>query len=326
MDEILRILPPHIEDEIRKIPDTDLIQLQEIRYRINRPLELIFDHKYECLTHVIPTAQDGQFLLNKLGDHSIYRLEDELREGYITIAGGHRVGLSGKVNTDQGTVKAIRHISSYNIRIAKEKIGVATSLVEQLYQNDDYQNTLIIGPPQTGKTTLLRDMARIMSQGDQNHPSKKVAIIDERSEIAGCIKGVPQHQVGMRTDVMDACPKAEGMMMMIRSMSPEILIVDEIGSEADVKAIMEAVYAGVTIISTVHGDRYEAIKQRPSLAKLFHQKVFKRLVVLERTSTPGAVQSLLDGDGQILQSKKRCVTYEVDRSSSPTLRYNVGRI
>lgn len=326
MDEILRILPNHIQDELRKVPDADLVQLQEIRFRINRPLELIFDHKYDCLPTVRPTEQDGQFLLNKLGDYSIYRLEDELREGYITIAGGHRVGLSGKVNTEQGAVKAIRHISSFNIRIAKEKIGAASELVNQLYQNETYQNTLIIGPPQTGKTTLLRDMARIMSQGDQQHPSKKVAIIDERSEIAGCIKGVPQHQVGHRTDVMDACPKAEGMMMMIRSMSPEILIVDEIGSEADVKAIMEAVYAGVTIISTVHGDSFQAIKQRPSLADLFHQKVFKRLVVLERTSTPGAVHSLLDENGEILQTKKRCLTHEVDRSTPPTLRYNVGRI
>lgn len=326
MDEILRILPPHIQEVIQEIPDSDLIQLQEIRFRINRPLELIFDHKYECLTHAIPNAQDGQFLLNQLGDHSIYRLEDELREGYITIAGGHRVGLSGKVNTEKGAVKAIRHISSFNIRIAKEKVGAATELVEKLYQGEGYQNTLIIGPPQTGKTTLLRDMARIMSQGNSNRPSKKVAIIDERSEIAGCLKGVPQHQVGHRTDVMDACPKAEGMMMMIRSMSPEILIVDEIGSEADVNAIMEAVYAGVTIVSTVHGDNNEAIMQRPSLAKLFRQKVFKRLVVLERTSKPGAIKSLLDENGDTLQKKKRCLPYEMDRSSSPTLRYNVGRV
>ena len=325
MDEILRIIPPQIQEKLRHLTIQEWDELQEIRLRIGRPIELIFSGHQQVLSEVIPREHDSQYVINQLGDYSIYRLEDELREGYITIAGGHRVGLAGKVNTEKGFVKAIRHISSFNIRIAREKIGVANEVVDSLYE-DCYRNTLLIGPPQTGKTTLLRDMARIISEGSNQLPSRKVGIIDERSEIAGSLHGVPQHQLGLRTDVMDACPKAEGMMMMIRSMSPEVLIVDEIGSKEDVKALMEAVYAGVTVISTVHGDSYDSVKHRPSLRPLFQNHVFERYIVLNEWDRSGFTRTLLNHQGQRIPLKKRCMANEMDRSTSPTVRYNVGRI
>src|SRR5699024_406472 len=146
------------------------------------------------------------FMINQLSDYSLYRMEDELREGYITIEGGHRVGLAGKVNTLHGNVKAIQHITFLNIRIAKENIGVAKPVIPYIYSNN-YYNTLLIGPPLTGKTTLLRDLTRLISSGWKNVSPRKVGVIDERSEIGASIKGVPQHNLGLRTDVLDACPK-----------------------------------------------------------------------------------------------------------------------
>jgi stage III sporulation protein AA len=159
---------------------------------------------------------------------------------------------------------------------------------------------MVIGPPQTGKTTLLRDIARIISTGNSTmgFQANKVGIVDERSEIAGCVNGVPQLTFGHRLDVLDACPKAEGMMMMIRSMSPDVLIVDEIGRKEDAEAIQEAVHAGIKLIMTTHGTSLEEIRNRPSLREILEQKIFQRFIVLSRKSGPGTVTHILDENGR----------------------------
>ncbi len=161
---------------------------------------------------------------------------------------------------------------------------------------------MIIGPPQTGKTTLLRDLARIVSTGySKNEISPmKVGIVDERSEIAGCIHGIPQLQFGTRVDVLDACPKAEGMMMMIRALSPDVLIVDEIGRREDKEAIMEAVNAGITLMMTTHGNDLEEIIKRPLLREIIEQQVFQRFIELSRDNGPGTVISIKDQNGQVV--------------------------
>jgi stage III sporulation protein AA len=166
---------------------------------------------------------------------------------------------------------------------------------------------MIIGPPQTGKTTLLRDIARVISTGDQNIRAEKVGIVDERSEIAGCINGVPQLTFGPRVDILDACPKAEGMMMMIRSMSPDVLIVDEIGRKEDAEAIMEAVNAGIRLIMTTHGSSLQEIRNRPSLKEILEREIFQRFILLNRDQGPGTITKILDGSGKEM-------TYRVSRS------------
>jgi stage III sporulation protein AA len=303
MKEILAMLPTTISEQIFKLPPDVLEQVEEIRVRTDRVLEVTARGKPYFLRYIV-TREDSDQLINKLSGHSFYTLEEELKRGYITIEGGHRVGLAGKVILEGGNVKGIRHLSSFNIRIAKEKTGIALPLIPYVYKKK-WLHTMIIGSPQTGKTTLLRDLARLISTGipEQNIPPLKVGIVDERSEIAGCVHGVPQLQFGPRVDVLDACPKAEGMMMLIRSMSPDVLIVDEIGRKEDGQAILEAVNAGITLIMTTHGSSFEEIRKRPILKDIMSLNSIDRFVELKRGDSPGEIHNILSENGQSLLSK-----------------------
>jgi stage III sporulation protein AA len=305
MDTVLSFLPKTIIEQLEQIPPIQKFEIEEIRIRTNRPIEVTMGGKTVFLPYLVNT-EDASQLLNKISHHSIYALEEELRRGYITIDGGHRIGLAGKVILEAGKVKALRDISSFNIRIAKEKIGIAESLLPAIY-DQQWHHTMIIGPPQTGKTTLLRDIARIVSSGDQRVgiPARKVGIVDERSEIAGCVNGIPQLTFGPRVDVLDACPKAEGMMMMIRSMSPDVLVVDEIGRLEDTDAILEAVNAGIKLIMTTHGDSFEEIKKRPSLQEILKLQIFQRYIELSRMNGPGTITKIKDINGKEISSKVR---------------------
>lgn len=305
METVLSFLPKTIIEQLEQIPPIQKLEIEEIRIRTNRPIEVTMGGKTIFLPYLI-NVEDANQLLNKISHHSIYALEEELRRGYITIDGGHRIGLAGKVILEAGKVKALRDISSFNIRIAKEKIGIAETLLPALY-DQQWKHTMIIGPPQTGKTTLLRDIARIVSSGDHKNgiPAKKVGIVDERSEIAGCVNGIPQLTFGPRVDVLDACPKAEGMMMMIRSMSPDVLVVDEIGRLEDTDAILEAVNAGIKLIMTTHGESFEEVQKRPSLQAILKLEIFQRYIELSRRNGPGTVTRIKDINGNEISSKVR---------------------
>ncbi|RIU96063.1 stage III sporulation protein AA [Oceanobacillus picturae] len=325
MKEIIRLFPEGLQAPLQKHIAGRWNELQEIRCRLNKQLEIILNTRNEWDTAITLTKQDFTYMVNQLSEFSLYRMEDELREGYITIEGGHRIGIAGKVNTMQGAVKAIQHITFLNIRVAKERIGCADKIMPSLY-HQDYLNTLFVGPPQTGKTTLLRDTARQIASGWKNISARKVGIVDERSEIAGSIKGVPQHNIGPRADVMDACPKAEGMMMMIRSMSPEVLVVDEIGSKKDVQALLEAINAGVIIISSIHGKSLEELKKRPSLYNLFEQHVFQRFILLDRKQIPGQVSKVYNEYGEIISEVTEDRPHAMDWGTSFRHNEHMGRI
>lgn len=187
-------------------------------------------------------------------NHSIYAFSEEIKNGFITVKGGHRIGIGGKVIYGDKGIENITNISSLNIRIAREKKGISDNLIYSLIDDQgDFYNTMIISPPQCGKTTLLRDIIRNLSNGFKNIKGFKVGLVDERSEVAGVYNGLAQKDVGIRTDILDGCKKSKGIMMLVRAMSPEIIAVDEIGGVDDINSIDEALRTGVSFIVTVHG-------------------------------------------------------------------------
>ena len=214
---------------------------------------------------------------------SIFAFEEDIKQGFITIQGGHRVGVTGEWVFDDGKVKYLKNISSLNIRICREIVGLGEKFIKHIYSSDLILNTLIISPPKSGKTTLLRDLTRIISNGDS--PLKrgfKVSIIDERSELAACFNGIPQLNVGMRTDVYDNCLKSKGIILSIRSMAPEVIVCDEIGTREDFESILVAYNSGVSVISTIHGSSEEDFynKLKMNQFNINFDRIFKCILIL----------------------------------------------
>jgi stage III sporulation protein AA len=307
LDPILSFMPQRIKQALVQLSPKDNARLEEIRIRIGRPIEVVIDNKSYFLTStgelsfdlsrgLVADHEDGQKIMNLISRHSIYAIEEELRRGYITVRGGHRVGIAGRAVVENGKIKLLKDIKSFNVRIAREMIGVADTVLPKLMNGQQFLSTLIISPPRCGKTTLIRDLVRLLSYGSKELQvmGHKVGVVDERSEIASCMEGVPQNDLGPRVDVLDACPKAEGMILLIRSMSPEVIVTDEIGSEEDSYAILEAMHAGVKLLTTAHGSSLEEIQRRPSLRPIFEQQVFDRYLILSKRNGVGTIEAVLD--------------------------------
>jgi len=313
LSRVAHLLPQELKSVLERTPTSVQDGLEEIRIREDRPLEIGFrgvsqfveldgslcrsaDKAYK------PSGEICRKLLEKMTNYSLYAMEEELRRGYITVSGGHRVGLAGRTVLDSGAVRGIRDIGAFNIRIAREVIGSASLLLPKLIdrQRQSLHSTLVLAPPQQGKTTLIRDIARSASYGNwpiedaKQWRGRKVGIVDERSEIAACVRGIPTFDVGPRTDVMDACPKAEGMMMLLRSMSPEIIMADEIGRFEDGEAIREASHAGVSVIATAHAYDLQDARGRPVLRRLLDDGVFTCVVELKRRAD-GIMHRVIQG-------------------------------
>ena len=290
-DEIYKILPVTIGNSIKQFLMED--KIQEIRIKVGKPiiLNLAFEEK---VLDYIPTREDLRHLITKISNYSLYAFEEEIKQGYITLKGGHRVGLAGECVMSKGEVRTIKNISSLNIRICKEVIGASNKVMRLITENDRVYNTLIVSPPKCGKTTILRDIAKNLSNGmyQISLKGKKVTIVDERSEIAACYNGIPQMNVGIRTDILDNCLKKSGMIMAIRSLSPEVLICDEIGTEGDLEALNMAFNSGVNIIVTVHGYDINDIYNREVFKELIDNCVLERIIVLSNRRGAGTIEKV----------------------------------
>ncbi|MDA8235997.1 MAG: stage III sporulation protein AA [Clostridia bacterium] len=310
MKEILKILPGELRRIISQLPTSSLNLLAEIRLRSERPLMVNLIQQDAFLTRegsIISdpadayrvTGEDMLKTIQLMSNSSVYALEEELRNGFLTLPGGHRVGLVGKVNLSEGRIKTISHIGGLNIRVARQFPGTADKVLPFIIEKETNRlyHTLILSPPCCGKTTLLRDVVRQVSNGIPalGFLGVTVGVVDERSEIAGCYKGVPQLDVGLRTDVLDACPKAQGMILLIRSMAPEVLAVDEIGRMEDIQALEEALNAGIRVLATIHGSSIEDLNRRPALDYLLKQGIFQRFVVLGKGVT---LKEIINGQDQ----------------------------
>ncbi|MDI3546747.1 MAG: stage sporulation protein [Halanaerobiales bacterium] len=310
---LIDFLPANIAQIIRGLDNYLAEELIEIRLRVNQPLQII-THYHDYFLNKngqrVEKPEDGYIVSEKdlerafliLTRNSLYAIERQLVEGFITIPGGHRVGFTGQAIMENGELKTIKNINSLNYRLTREMIGIAEGVIDKIYdsENDYIYNTLIISPPICGKTTLLRDLIRLISQGvpEIGLRGRKIAVVDERSEIAGAYNGIAQNRIGNRTDLLDNCPKARGMLILIRSMSPEVLAVDEIGREEDVRALEEAINAGVSLLATVHGRDIDSVKRRPSIRHLIDSNLFQRYIILSRKKGIGTIEGVKDNQGK----------------------------
>lgn len=257
--------------------------IEEIRLRANRPLSLKLLQETQILEYIVTQTEILQ-AFEKVCENSVYSYRKQICDGYITIRGGNRVGIVGSAVIDNGQIININYISSLNFRIARQKIGCSNKIIEDIIDKpkNSIHNTLIISPPGCGKTTMLRDIVRNISNGIKNidFKGKNIGVVDERGEIAAMYKGIPQNDIGIRTDVIDNMPKPEAMKMLVRSMAPDIIVCDEIGSIKDVQAIDYVMCSGVKGIFTAHGSDIEELNKNPELSKLLDKHTFKRIVVL----------------------------------------------
>lgn len=283
------------EPLIKLIKNTEeLDKLQEIRIRIGKPIILGINNN-EILKDYIPKEEELKSIVQRFSSYSLYAFDEEIRQGYITIKGGHRIGICGSCVVEKDRIKTIKNISSINIRICRQIKGCADNIMPSLIEQEEIMNTIIISPPKCGKTTLIRDVTRNVSNGIEGIiAGKKVSVIDERSEIAGCYLGVPQMDVGIRTDVLDSCPKSYGISMAIRSMAPEVIVSDEIGTYKDMENIILALNSGVKVITTIHGYDETDLYRRPVFKEIIDNKVFTRAIILSNTRGVGTVEYIYD--------------------------------
>lgn len=276
------LLPPALRRVAEQLPPGKQCVAEELRLRCGRPMTIAYRSEEETppgCEDLVVTPADLSQVLEIATQASAHTALDRVRCGFFTVRGGHRIGICGSGVVKDGVVTNLRQFSSLSIRIAHPAAGAAGQVLDELTEGGTLRSTLILSPPGWGKTTLLRDLIRVLSDGE-GVPPLRVGVADERGELAAMYEGLPQFDVGRRTDVMDGCPKDVGLLMLLRGMNPQVLAADEITAPADCAALEMAANCGVVILATAHGDSLDDLRARPLYRKLLEQNIFHRLVTI----------------------------------------------
>ena len=283
-EQALELLPMRWQQAARRLPDWRKAQAEEFRLRTGRPMTVLTCEGEILVSDELPRALVTQSDLEQLCDmvtgYSRYAVSETLSKGYLIGRGGFRVGGCGTAGLRDGANTNLRDISSVTVRISRQVRGLAEPLLRELWEPEGFPSTLLLAPPGVGKTTLLRDMICALSDGDEQRPACRVGIVDERGELAAMYRGVPQLEVGAHTDVLDGCPKALGITMLLRSANPQVIAVDEITAEEDLRAMLSAAHCGVALLATIHAANREELARKPLFARLLEMRVFQRIVTI----------------------------------------------
>lgn len=287
MDSVIRqikgYLPSEIGEALERLPQTQQKRLEELRLRMGCEVTTVIGGKEQPLSlrkPLICTETMLRQLLNAASGYSAYAADETLKQGFLALQGGHRIGFCGTAVVDRGAVVTLRALSSANVRIARQWIGCADGILLEL--GSTFGSTLMVGPPGCGKTTLLRDLVRQLS----DRLEYRVGVVDSRGELAACLDGMPQFQVGRRTDVISMIPKEAGMELLVRTMRPDWIAVDEITSAEDVDAMVRVSYCGVRVLATAHAFGLEDLSRRPLYRRILDLGLFEQLIVLDQTQKP----------------------------------------
>ena len=257
--------------------------IEEIRIRINRPIILKLRNQDICINYIV-TEKDIMQTLEKLCENSLYAYKKQISEGYITIRGGHRIGITGTGVVEDDKIVNLKYISSLNFRVAREVKGCSNKVLKEIINRNEntIYNTVLVSPPGKGKTTMLRDIIRNISNGieELSFKGKNCGVVDERGEIAACFRGIPQKDIGIRTDVIENVSKEKGILLLLRSLSPEVIACDEIGSKEDVQAIEKLTISGVKGNFTMHGKTIEDVKNNKEVNKLLEKNILEKIIFI----------------------------------------------
>ncbi len=292
-ERIVQYLPDFMQPETRDLIRQVGNQLNEIRLRIGRPAVamLVSGHRTICVNHPV-TTEELAACFEKICEYSVFSHQAELSQGFITLPGGNRVGICGTACLDKAGNRTVRFISSLNIRMAGDFVGCSAQLIPALFA-DKLCGTLIAGPPCSGKTTLLKDFALKLSSAPF---FKKTVIVDERDELSAMHRGVPCHTIGDFCDVLSGYPKAEGILNAVRTLSPDIIVCDEIGGVEEASAVRDVVNAGIVMISSVHACNVDELYKRETVRILLKSGVFEKIVLLKSGSARCVPEGIYEVD------------------------------
>jgi len=294
------LLCEELKRAVMTVGESKRSRIQEIRLRGGRPLtltdgttSLFLENNGRILYSVSEKAvmvsqRQVMDTFRRMCGYSVYSVENEIKNGYLTVRGGHRVGIGGTAVVSDGRITTLGDISSLNIRIARQVSGVSDELIRRLYPLRG--GILLAGAPSSGKTTMLRDLARKISLGEGCRMMRTV-VVDERGELSGTYHGAAYNDLGL-CDILNGYPKGEGVQHAIRGLSPQVIVCDEVGTQEDCRMIAEGFHAGAMMICSIHAPDYESLLQRVQARRLLKTGAFQTVVMLHSSDKPCVIADI----------------------------------